>query len=239
MKNINDFLASLAQGSTHMIANPKTIDALQKQGAHFDTVKKSGTELLDDLFAQRRKEANNVIKLFPTAPKAAIPTVGFLYDEIREAMLFGLNGAAISLSAILVEFCLKYAIVKKRKGDTYDKAEWDRVEGMELGSTIVEAKRLGILSEEIEKKLKNFKDTVRNPYLHYNIKKITKGVGASKVKKFDIVTQKVDEVVFLAEDNPIIWGFAKTFVDKKLVFGVFSFADMIVKYLFEQNLLAE
>ncbi|KKR72230.1 MAG: hypothetical protein UU14_C0009G0011 [Candidatus Roizmanbacteria bacterium GW2011_GWB1_40_7] len=64
-----------------------------------------------------------------------------MYNEIKECILFGLFGAAISLSAVLVEFSIKHAIVRKTKGSAYDKEEWARVENIELGPTIAEAKK--------------------------------------------------------------------------------------------------
>lgn len=234
--NIDDLLSKLVQGSTHIISKPETIEQLQKQGVKFDKpVYKTETEILDELFSQRRETATSAISKFPTTPQIAIPTIGFLYDEIREAIIFGLNGAAISLSAILVEFSLKHAIVKKTRGDAYDKAEWDRIEDMELGPTITEAKKLGIINDTQQKALVSFKNTVRNPYLHYNIKKITKRVAANKVKKIDINTHKVEELDIPAEENPVLWSFAKKFVDRETVFDVFTFADKIVKELFEKK----
>ena len=131
-----------------------------------------------------------------------------------------------------VEFSLKHAIVRKNKGGVYDKAEWDRLENMELGPTIVEAKKLGIIEDTQREALKSFKNTIRNPYLHYNIKRITKKVAANKVKKIDINTQEVQELDIPAEDNPVLWGFAKKFVDRETVFDAFTFSDKIVKELF-------
>mgnify|MGYP001570456456 CR=1 FL=1 len=236
MKNINDFLSELVQGSTHIISSPKTIADLQKRGVKFDSpAPKTEDEFLDELFGQRRSSAKGLMIKFPDAPQIAIPTIGFLYNDIKECILFGLFGAAISLSAILVEFSLKHAIVKKTRGDTYDKAEWDRIENIELGDTITEAKSLKIIDDTQEEALKSFKNTVRNPYLHYNIKRITKKVAANKVKKLDINTHKVEELDIPAEENPILWGFAKKFVDRETVFDVFGFADRIVKELFEKK----
>ncbi len=236
MKNIDDFLSGLVSGPTHIISNPNTIEDLQKRGVKFDErPKKTETQFLDELFDERRKTSTALIHRFPNAPQIAIPTIEFLYDEIRECILFSQFGAAISLSAVLVEFSLKHAIVKKTRGNAYDKAEWDRIENMELGLTIAEAKELGIISTKQEEALKSFKNTVRNPYLHYNIKKITKRVAADKVKKIDVITQKVEELDIPAEDNPVLWGFAKKFVDRETVFDVFAFADKIVKELFEEK----
>lgn len=236
MKNIDDLLSELAQGSTHIISNPNTIADLQKRGVKFDKSKpKTEKEFIEEIFNQRKNIALSNISKFPVPPNIAIPTIGFLYDEIRECILFGLYGAAISLSAVLVEFALKQSIVRKKFGKNYSKEEWERIERIELGPAIKEAKEKEIIDDKMEKALSSFKDSVRNPYLHYNIKKIVKKVGVNNLKKVDIKTQKVEELNLPAEDNPILWGFAKRFVDKETFLDVFNFADTVVKYLFVKN----
>jgi len=236
MNTIDDFLSGLVKGSTHIISSPKTIEDLQKRGVKFvEKPKKTEDQFLDELFAERRKASTTLIKKFPSAPQIAVPTIGFLYDEVRECILFGQFGAAISLSAVLLEFSLKHAIVTKTRGNTYDKEEWDRLENMELGPTITEAKGLSIVNDRQEEALKSFKNKVRNPYLHYNIKKIVKKVAANKIKKIDVNTQKVEKLDIPAEDNPVLWGLAKKFVDRETVFDVFTFADRIVKELLEEK----
>jgi len=237
MNNMDDFLSNLVKGSTHIISSPATVVDLQKRGVKFDEkVPKTQDQFLDELFNQRRKTANVSMSKFPSAPQIAIPTIGFLYDEIKECILFGLFGAAISLSAVLVEFGIKHAIVRKTRGNIYDKEEWDRLENMELWPTIIEAKKLNIINDKQEKALKSFKDTIRNPYLHYNIKKITKKVAARNVKRVDINSRKVEELDIAANDNPVLWGFAKKFVDKEMVYDVFVFVDKIIKELFEEKI---
>ncbi len=234
MKDINQLLTSLVKGSTHIIASPDTIREAIKQGVKFDKpTKKSTEELISDLFESRKKQALKlkIYTKFPDIPEIATPTISSLYDEIRECILLGLNGAAISLSAILIEFALKYAIVKFNKGKAYDKKEWDRIENIELGEAIIEAKKLGILNDVWVELLDDFKDKLRNPYLHYNIKKITENVVAGKTKRFDIKTQKTTEEDILAKDNPVVWALAKKFVDREYVLNAFGFADTLIKYL--------
>lgn len=234
MKNLNQVLSDLVKNSTHIISNPRTIDEMRKRGVKFDQLTpKTAQETINNLYSERKKLAIANISKFPAPPDVPIPTIGFLYDEIRECILFGLYGAAISLSAVLVEFTIKHAIVKKKCGDIFDKNEWDRIENMELGPTIAEAKKLGIIDVRTADRFDSFKNSIRNPYLHYNIKKITKNVVARKVKKIDIKTQKVEEVDLIAEDNPIVWRFAKRFVDRELVFDTFKFADRVIKSLFQ------
>ncbi|MEK7573166.1 MAG: hypothetical protein AAB531_01950 [Patescibacteria group bacterium] len=235
MKNIDRLLSELVKGSTHIISSPNTIETLQKRGVKFETKTKLREEFIEEVFTQRRNLALVNISKFPEPPDIAIPTIGFLYDEIRECILFGLYGAAISLSAVLVEFSLKHAIVRKDFGNEYNKVEWERIENIELGPIIKEAREKGVIDDKLQEALNDFKSKVRNPYLHYNIKKIVKKVGANKVKKIDINTQKIEELNLPAEDNPILWGFAKRFVDRETVFDVFKFADTVVKQLFVNN----
>ncbi len=232
MQDINDFLSELAKGSTHIIANPETLKELEKQGADIKHITKTADQFVEELFKQRRLEALAIIEKLPKTPTIAIPEIETLYNEIRECILFGLYGAAISLSAILVEFSIKYAIVKKKSGETYSQEEWDRIESMELGSVIVEAKNIELIDGKMVKQLNSFKNTVRNPYLHYNIKKLTKDVVAPKVKHVNLKTRTMEELDVLAKDNPIIWDTAKRFVDKQMFLNVYDFANQLVIHLF-------
>jgi len=237
MKDINQLLKKLSFGATHIISNPETIEKMVKQGVIFETKQPQNTEeVINELFEKRKADSlEEIIERFPLPPKIANPTLLSLYDEVRECLIFSLYGAAISLSAILVEFSLKHSIVKHNKGYEYDKQEWDRVENMELGPATIEARELDLIDDLWKEKLENFRKDIRNPYLHYNIKKITKDVIAHDVKMVDINTQQVTKMDIVAEDNPITWVFAKKFVDKDLAFNAFIFADSLVKYLFEEG----
>lgn len=242
MNDINQFLSNLVKGSTHIIASPKTIKDLIAQGAKFDLpTNKTTEELIVDLFEARKKQALElkIYEKFPPVPNIPVPTIRSIYDEIRECILLGLNGAAISLSAILVEFALKNAIVRFSHGHTYNKQEWDRVEDMEMNEAIIEANKLGILNSIWLKVLNDFRDDVRNPYLHYNIKKITRNVVAGKTKRTDLKSGKTTEEDILAEDNPVVWTLAKKFVDREYVLHAFCFADALVKYLHMKTMTFE
>lgn len=236
MKDINLLLKELSSRATHIISSPETIEKMVKQGVVFETKQLQNTEeVINELFEKRKADSLEIIERFPLPPKIANPTLLSLYDEIRECLIFSLYGAAISLSAILVEFSLKHSIVKHNKRHEYDKQEWDRVENMELGPVTTEARELNLIDDLWEDKLDNFRKDIRNPYLHYNIKRITKDVIAQDVKMVDINTLKVTKMDIPAEDNPITWVFAKKFVDKDLAFNAFLFADSLVKYLFEEE----
>ena len=140
------------------------------------------------------------------------------------------------MSSILIEFVLKHTVFIKEAGG-YQKAnteDWDQFENMELGPAINRAKKAGILDTKIAKRLHSFRKTIRNPYSHYNIKKITYGVVAEKVKQVDTNTGAVTEVDMAAKDYPMIQTLVKPWVDEKNVLAVFKFADEVVKYLVSQ-----
>lgn len=242
MNDINQFLSNLVKGSTHIIVSPKTLKDLIAQGAKFDLPSNKTTEeLIVDLFEARKKQALElkIYEKFPSVPNIPVPTIISIYDEIRECILLGLNGAAISLSAVLVEYSLKNAIVRFNYGHTYNKQEWDRVEDMEMSTAIAEANKLGILNNIWLKVLNDFCDDVRNPYLHYNIKKITRKVVAGKTKRTDLNSGQTTEEDILAEDNPVVWTLAKKFVDREYVLHAFCFADALVKYLHMKTMTFE
>jgi hypothetical protein len=224
----------LAENSDTIIANPKMLEELRRSGVPLETVP---APTVTQLFDQRKKNALMKIGQLPSLPQRLPPAVQALYQEIRECIFFGLNGAAITMSAILIEFVLKHTVFIKEAGG-YQKAntqDWDQFENMELGPAINRAKRADILDTKMAKKLDSFRKTIRNPYSHYNIKKITYGVVAEKVKQVDTNTGAVTEVDMAAKDYPMIQAQLKPWVDEEKVLAVFTFADEVVKYLLNQT----
>jgi len=238
MKDINSLLTELIEssGATVIISNPDTIPTLQKEGLPLDQSAPETPEgYVEKLFEIKKTLALDGIKTIPSFPNVPIPTMGLLYNEVVECVLFGLNGAAITLSSILVEYALKQAIVRKKHSGRYDESEWDRIENIELHQAIKEAKELELLDSDTEQQLNDFRNQTRNPYLHYNIKKLTRGVRANKVKKLDIKTGKIEEVQLDAQKDPVLWPYAKKFVDGKSVSQVLNFVCRIVRLLFVEE----
>ena len=236
--DINILLSKLLEesGANLIISNPEDLSRLQQNGLELDNpVPLTQEEYIDKLFEAKKCAALESIKAIPSFPDVRIPMIGLLYKEIIECVLFGLSGAAITLSAVLVEIALKLAIVKARYGNEYKCDEWDRIERIELGPVIKEAKQLGILNDSTEKQFLDFKNQIRNPYLHYNIKALTKGVRAEKVKKLNLKTQEIEEVQLQSEADPILWPYAKKFVDNKRLNKVLGFACYAVKLLHEKS----
>jgi len=229
-KDLKRLIDELAKDSDRIIVNPKDLKKLIMQGL---PIKEIPEQTIDKLFEERKENALLKVKELPPLPEEVQPAIQALYQEIRECIIFGLNGAAITMSSILIEYMLKHATFIKEAGG-YQKADpkkWDEFENMELSSAINRAKKLGLLDSEMTERLHSFRAKIRNPYNHFNIKKITQNVVAEKVKLLDIKTREAKEIDISAKDSPMIQAQAKPIVDKHYVMSVFYFADEIVKYL--------
>jgi hypothetical protein len=232
-KDISKLIDELAKNSDRILINPNDLELLKKQGLLINTIP---PQTINELFEERKKNAFIRIKELPPLPENVQPEIQALYQEIRESILFGLDGAAITMSSILIELILKHATFIKEAGG-YQKADpekWDEFEKMELCAAIKRAENVGLLDSKMAERLHSFRATIRNPYNHYNIKKITQDVVAEKVKRLDIKTGEVKEIDIPAKESPMIWAQVKPIVDKKYVLSVFYFADEVVKYLVRQ-----
>jgi hypothetical protein len=230
IKNIEKIMEQLAKGSDKIIVNPSTLEELKHLGVPLDVIP---APTIDELFEERKKKAHQKLPQLPALPKDLPPAIQALYQEIRECIFFGLNGAAITMSSILIEFVLKHVTFIKESGG-YQKADpqqWDHFEKMELGPAIKRAKKAGLIDFQMEKKLDSFRKTIRNPYNHFNIKKLTQDVVAKKVKVVNTENGAIEERDMPAKDNPMIQAQVKPVVDEYNVIPVFYFADEAVKYL--------
>ncbi len=223
-------LENLADGADVIIANPDDIKKLKEQGLPILVVP---SKTISELFDERLKSALEVAKLLPSLPDKLPPSIKSLYQEIRECIFFGLNGAAITLAGNLIEFTLKHTTYVKEVGgyQKYDSSKWDEFEKIEFGDAIGRAKRAGFLGSEMAKQLQSFREDIRNPYSHYNIKKITEDVIAGKVKRINLKTGEIEEIDIPAKESPMIQAQVKPWVDQQRVLAVFHFADVVVKHL--------
>jgi len=237
MNDLEKLLSELAENSDIAILSPTTRERLKAEGIHIpEPPKRTLDESIDLLFSDQRKErALEIAKKLPTPPDMTAPSIQSLYNEIREAIIFGLNGAAITLSGVLVEHALKYATYKVEIGGfvKYDPAKSDEFENFTLGPAIDRAAKAGLLDSEHVDKLRLFKDRYRNPYNHYNIKKITEGCHGD-ISILNTETGEVEICHMEAKDSPVIQAQIKPYVDSASVFEVFAFADTVVKYLWNK-----
>lgn len=232
-RDIKKLMDELVKDADRIIVNPSELKKLITQGLPIEVIP---AQTIDKLFEERKANAFLKVEALPPLPEEVQPATQALYQEIRECIFFGLNGAAITMSSILIEFMLKHAIFIKEAGG-YQKADpekWDEFEEMELSPAINRAKRVGLLDSKMAKRLHSFRVTIRNPYNHFNIKKITQNVVAEKVKRLDTITGEVEEIDIPAKDSPMIQAQAKPIVDEHYVLSIFYFADEVVKHLLPQ-----
>lgn len=231
MKNdIEKIMEKLSEGSDRIIVNPETLDKLKSHGIPFKIIP---SPTIDELFDQRKEKAYLKAPLLPELPEGLPPSIQALYQEIRECIFFGLNGAAITMASILIEYVIKHVTFIKESGGykNVDPKRWDEFENMELAKAINRAKKAALLDSKMAKRLHSFRVTIRNPYSHYNIKTITRNVVAENIKEVDVNTGEVREIDIEAEDSPMIQVQAKPLMDENHVLPVFHFADEVVKYL--------
>lgn len=229
-KDIEKIMSDLAKDSDRIIVNPETLEDLKRQGMPFDAIP---SPTIEELFDKRKNIALSKAQYLPALPHGLPPQIQALYQEIRECIFFGLNGAAITLSSILIEYVLKYTTFIKESGgfENANPQKWDEFEDMELAAAINRAKNRGLLDSKMAKRLHSFRETIRNPYSHFNIKKITINVVAKKVKRVDVTTGAVEEIDIEAKDSPMIQAQAKPVLDEYYVLPAFYFADEVVKYI--------
>jgi hypothetical protein len=159
--------------------------------------------------------------------------VASLYEEIVTCIIFGVYGAAITLSGILVEFVLKLCTHVREAGgyEQYDADHWDEFEQITFGGAIKRAAKAGLLNPTQIADLNRFKNVVRNPCNHYNIRKITASAVWDKVQVVKLDTGNVDEQKIWAKDNPVIQALSKPLVDQRDVLRIFGFADAVTRAL--------
>jgi len=193
-------------------------------------------EFVDKIFSDERKaKALERVRKLPELPDIPLPSVTGIYREILQAIILGTNGAAITLSSILVEYMLKFATYKIEMDgfQRYDGAKWDGFERTTFAQAIDRADKNGLLLEDRKQSLIEFKNKTRNPYLHYNIKKITEGVSIDTTR-LDLRTGESEVVTLLADSHPIIQPGAKKFVDERNVLEVFNYANDFVKEMWSK-----
>ncbi len=218
--------------------NPTTLERLRKQGINLPerprhTPEESVNYLFND---QRKKQALHMYRQLPDLGDIPVPSIQSLYKEIRAAAVLGLHGAAITLSGILLEYALKYAAYKVEMGQfaNYDSKKWDEFEALDFANAIGRATKNKLLTKEAKKSLNEFRVRFRNPYNHYNIRKITANYYHPELKVLDTKTKTVETRSVAAKDDPVLQALVKPIADADHVLEVIVYADSIVKYLWSQ-----
>lgn len=214
-KKLNDLFKQLSKDSDYIVSNPNTIEELKKLGLPIITKSKSKEQFLDDLFTEKREIAQSLINELPVLDKRiANATISSLYEEISESFIFGLYGSAITLSVILLELALKYKLYQYRL-ENDPNYNWDHIEKIEFGHVAKLLFENSLLSEKEKKQLDDFRQKVRNPYIHYNIKKLIADIEISELPIVNTIKQTaVIRRNVRADSESFLWFSAKIFLDK-------------------------
>ena len=232
--NIRLLVHRLLGGPKLAAGSPETIENIDSKGhpiTQFPEI--SLEEAIDKLFDNRKQVALQIAGRLRSCPTWDVQIL-YLYDEIRQCILFGINGTAIILCAILVEFILKYAIFSKRQKDNvnFNSEAWKEFKGkMTLRPAIEAAKKGRLITDEMAGSLHSFANDIRDTYSHFNIQAITKDFYFKDVSVLNAETGQ-DEVRDIPADfTPGFQILAKSTLDEQTVWKVFQFSDTVVQHL--------
>ncbi len=229
-----DLLSRLAEDADVIVGNPDDRVLLQSHGVSPQPPPSRTVEESVTLLLKRHEEgAVERARSLPPPPASAPPAVKSLYGEISTCIVLNLPGSAITLTGILIEFVLKYATYIREAGGfaAYDAAHWDEFERITFDPAIVRAEKAGLITPQQVADLRRFKDVVRNPYNHYNIRKITEHLIWDHVKVVDLKTGLVEDKTIAVKDDPVLQAQAKPIVDGQYALSHFTYADAVVKSL--------
>jgi len=229
-------MARLRSGPGPIVMHPESAKQLSAAGIPVPTHTTVDTKTYVDGLAKTCLEgAYERAGVLPNPPHGAQPEIVAMWQEARHCAIFKQYGAAVTLISILVEYVLKHAAyVKEMGGFKYNPLRWDAYEKMDFSNAVGQASKMRLLSKSQRKRLDAFRDQVRNPYAHFNVRKITKHSPKLKVRALDLRTQEVTETEVVAADTPMVQASAKAVLDAKLVPPAFAFAEEMITYLLAQ-----
>lgn len=217
-------LDELVKNSDLFVSSPETIEKLKAKGLPIKSVFTTYEEYLDKLFAEKRKTASELISKLPRLDEnIANTTIQSLYEELKECFVLGILGAAITLAIILLEVSLKYRLFEERvKKDP--NSGWEDLEKIDFTRTVSDLEKARIITKTDKNKLGAFNLSRRNPYIHYNIKKLVKEMILGELSSVNIETGKVTIIKNVRPaEFPYLWFSAKKVLDKESIGVVVSF----------------
>ena len=224
MNNLKKKLDELVKQSDLFVSTPETIERLKAKGLPIKSVFTTYEEYLDKLFVERRKLASDLVKNLPHLDhKIANSAIQALYEELKECFVLGIPGAAITLAVILLELALKYRLYDERiKRDPSSK--WEYIEQIDFTKAISSLWKLKVISKKEKQQLDKFNLKFRNPYIHYNIKKLVHDMVLGELSSVNVETGKIKVLKNVKPaDYPSLWFSAKRVKDKKVIVLVVTF----------------
>jgi hypothetical protein len=120
----------------------------------------------------------------------------YMYEEMRQCYLNCLDHSAIVAGCVALEAVIKSTSYQKwfvEHGRHHHNSRlWNKIDGMEFGTSINYARRIGLISKRFKKRLCSFRGNVRNKYLHGETPTEVKDAIWKNVGIFNVKTQKTD-----------------------------------------------
>jgi len=217
-------LDELVKNSDMIVSSPETVERLKKQGLPIKSTFETYEEYLNKLFNKKRTQSSSLVKDLPRlGENIANTTIQALYEEIKESFVLVIPGACITLSTILLELALKYRLYRERVNSDPN-SPWEYIEKMDMTATINELHKKKTISKEEKSKLDNFNDEIRNPYIHYNIKRLIKDMLLEELPEVNTVTGELTiHNNVNPQDYPALWFSAKRVLDEKTIISKVKF----------------
>lgn len=172
-----------------------------------------------------------------------LPEVDPLRNEICTCLILGLYQAAITLTNHLLEKYLKIALIYS---ETKDKIKTDNVESLfkpsvdnysnkGLSTTINACCTKGIITKAQKKDIEHFKDTIRDPFSHADMKETFKDMTIpAQIGKIDYDCKedilKVErELKVDLGSFPPFQGIAQAIISKDISFVYFEYIDNLIR----------
>lgn len=231
--NVQKELNELVKQSDLFVSSPETIERLKARGLPIKSIFITYKEYLEKLFTEKRKIADDLIGKLPILDaNIANATIYALYEELKECFVLGIPGAGITLSVILLETALKYRLFEERSKKDQN-SKWEDIEQIDFKRTINDLFSQKVITKEEKKELNDFNLETRNPYIHYNIKRLVKDMILQEMSSVDIETGVVTKLKNIKpSEYPSLWFSAKRVLDKKTIVLVSTFCvDWVNKIL--------
>lgn len=235
-KNLKEKLDEMVAYSDYIVANEETIERMQQKNLLAQSTFISYEDYLDKLFKEKKEHARELIKNLPLLDeKLGSATASALYNEFRECFVLGVNGAAITLAIVLLDYATKHRLFEEKR-KLIPKVEWKSVEGLQLGDTIKKLKELKAITEDEKAQLLLFNSKVRNNYIHYKIRELIKDMVIFELPSINIYTGEV--TVYKNVDVKTmshLWFSAKKKLDRDTVSDISKFCINWVNRLLKNN----
>ena len=223
-QKLKEILEAFSKGATQIVSDPKTIKQLQERGVPIESRFITYEKYVEDLFEKKREGAVALLRKLPKIDASiADGVIESMYEEIRSSYALSIFTSTIINSILLLEYAMRARLYKEKlkKNPT---ADWSKLEDLTMGALIWQLFNQKIITEEEKAKLMSFNKQLRNPYLHINIHKLSKGVFISKLPSINVKTQEVIELENVeASKHKYLWFAAKKFFDKYHVQSVIDF----------------